>query len=254
MQIHESFASALLAPEETPPAGLRAWSGPVGRRFRVYRDNVAIGLRNALASRFPVVEKLVGEAFFAAMAEVFVSAHPPRSPLLLNYGDDLPDFLARFEPVAELPYLADVARLEIARSRAYHAEDAAPLDPQALAAVPPERLAEIRFRAHPSLAVITSPHPIGTIWAMNSGEAEPAPITDWRAEDVLVCRPEMLVETRVLPPGGALFLTVLAEGAPLGQAYAKAAASVADFDLTLHLTGLIQAGCFTALEPLEPQP
>jgi hypothetical protein len=252
MQIHDRFAAHLLTPEETPPEGLTAWSGPVGRRFRVYRDNVAIGLKNALASRFPVVEKLVGEAFFAAMAEVFVSAHPPRSPLLLNYGDDLPAFLEDFEPVAELAYLPDVARLEIARSRAYHAADADPLDPQALAAVPPERLAEVRFRPHPSLAVVTSPHPVGTIWAMNSGDAEPGPIADWRAEDVLVCRPAMLVETRVLPPGGALFLAALAEGAPLGEAYARAAESTVDFDLTRHLTGLIQAGCFTALEPLEP--
>lgn len=254
MQIHKNFAARLLTAEDTPPEGLKAWSGPVGRRFRVYRDNVAIGLKNALASRFPVVEKLVGEAFFAAMAEIFVSVHPPRSPLLLNYGDELPEFLAAFEPVAELPYLADVARLEIARSHAYHAEDVDPLDPQALAAVPPERLAEIRFRAHPSLAVVASPHPIGTIWAMNSGQAEPGPIPDWRGEEVLVCRPHMLVETRVLPPGGALFVGALAEGATLGEAYATAAASAADFDLTLHLTGLIQAGCFTALEPLEPQP
>ncbi|MBB1248325.1 DUF2063 domain-containing protein [Rhizobium sp. G21] len=254
MQIHDHFAAALLTPGETPPEGLKAWSGPVGRRFRVYRDNVAIGLRGALASRFPVIEKLVGDAFFTAMAEVFVSAHPPRSPLLLNYGDDLPEFLAGFEPVAELPYLADVARLEIARSHAYHAADADPLDPQALAALPPGRLAEIRFRAHPSLAVIASAHPVGTIWAMNSGEAEPGPITDWRAEDVLVCRPEMLVETRVLPPGGALFLNALAEGASLGSAYATTAATTADFDITRHLTGLIQAGCFIALEPLEPQP
>ncbi len=45
-----------------------------------------------------MVEKIVGEEFFAAMARVFVMKRPPRSPLLANYGDDFPAFIAAFEP------------------------------------------------------------------------------------------------------------------------------------------------------------
>ena len=59
---------------------------------------------------------------------VFVREQPPRSPLLAIYGDEFADFIAAFEPARELPYLADVARLEAARTRAYHAADATPLD------------------------------------------------------------------------------------------------------------------------------
>ena len=44
------------------------------RRFAVHRNNVVVGFVNALRSRFPVVEKIVGEEFFAAMARVFVSS------------------------------------------------------------------------------------------------------------------------------------------------------------------------------------
>ena len=64
----------------------------------------------------------------------FVRAEPPRSPVLLGYGDGLPAFVERFEPASCVPYLADVIRLEIATSQAYHAADAEPVDAADLAA------------------------------------------------------------------------------------------------------------------------
>ena len=112
----------------------------------------------ALGTRFPATSRIVGEEFFNAMARVFVIAHPPRSPLLMTYGDDFPDFIADFEPAAELPYLADVARLEAARTRAYHAADAVLLDPAAVAAtIGQEALGAVRFALHPSARRSSAP-------------------------------------------------------------------------------------------------
>ena len=106
------FAAALIDPGLAVPEGLAAWNGPKpARRFGVYRNNVAIGLIGALASRFPAAERIVGREFFAAMAHEFIRLHPPRSPLLLAYGDDFPDFIESFEPAREITYLADVMRL-----------------------------------------------------------------------------------------------------------------------------------------------
>ncbi|WP_318530149.1 MULTISPECIES: hypothetical protein [unclassified Rhizobium] len=63
------------------------------------------------------------------MALAYAERHPPRSPLLLFYGDDFADFVATFEPARDLAYLPDVIRLEAARGHAYHAADAVPLEP-----------------------------------------------------------------------------------------------------------------------------
>ena len=109
------------------------------RRFAVYRNNVMVTLSKALKSRFPAVDKIVGEEFFGAMARVFVSERPPRSPLLATYGDEFADFIATFEPASDLPYLADVARLEAARTRAYHSADAVPIDADGLTALDPSK-------------------------------------------------------------------------------------------------------------------
>ncbi|WP_168880109.1 DUF2063 domain-containing protein [Rhizobium sp. P28RR-XV] len=242
------FAAALIDSDLAVPKGLTAWSGPEpARRFGVYRNNVAIGLISALASRFPAAERIVGEEFFAAMAQEFVRLHPPRSPLLLAYGDDFPDFAEDFEPAREIPYLPNVMRLEAARGHAYHAADATPLNAALLANIEPAGLADLAFVPHPSASIVRCAHPAVTIWAMNTGEIELADIADWTAEDALVVRPEMIVEVHRLPPGGAVFLERLFAGADLGSAFETSLAEAADFDLSANLAGAFTAGAFLAI-------
>lgn len=240
------FADAVLDAERPVPQAIASHQH-AAKRFAVYRNNVIVGLVNALRARFPAVEKIVGAEFFAAIARVFVTEHPPRSPLIMQYGDDFPDFIADFEPAAELPYLPDVARLETARTRAYHAADAQPIDPSTLQGIAPEALPHLRVALHPSLEVVRSRHPIVTIWAMNSGEAELGPIEDYQAEDALVLRPEFDVTVRKLPPGGAVFLLALASGLPLAVAAQRAAAENSAFDLTMNLAGMIQSDAVTGI-------
>ena len=248
--LQREFRDALLDPGLPPPPGLRVPDGAdLGDRFAVHRNNVVAGLVDALAERFPATRRIVGDAFFRAMARIHVTAHPPRGPVLAMLGDDLPGFIAAFPPAGDLPYLADVARLEAARTRAHHAADASPIDPAVLATLAPDRLAEARLALHPSVSVIASAWPIVTVWAMNSGERPVAPIADWAAEAALVSRPQDAVLVRALPAGGAPFLERIAAGASLGDAVAAAMAAVADFDLTAGLVALIEAGAVTAVRP-----
>src|SRR5450755_75666 len=73
-----SFAAALLTPEPPIPHGIGAEDTVAfARRFAVHRNNVVAGLCKILQRRFPAVERIVGEEFFAAMARVFVTKWPP---------------------------------------------------------------------------------------------------------------------------------------------------------------------------------
>ncbi len=241
-----AFAPALLDAERPVPAHVVAHTGdPVVKRFAVYRNNVVVGLVDALRVRFPVIEKLVGDEFFAAMARVFVTECPPRSPLMMVYGDAFPDFLERFPPALELPYLPDVARLEAARTRAYHAADAPSLDTTRLSGLPPEDVATLRLTLHPSASVLRSAHPVVTIWAMNSGERPLAPIEDWHGEDALVARPDHSVEVYDLAPGGAAFLQALMAGETLAAAASAGAAQSPAFELATQVSLLIGRGLVT---------
>ena len=238
-----SVARALLDPSQPIPQGIASDGvGWPARRFAIHRNNVVVGLIKTLQARFPVVQKIVGEEFFAAMARVFVAKMPPRSPILTTYGDGFADFIAAFEPAREIDYLADVARLEAARTRAYHAADAAPAESSRFAALDPDAVSEIHVTLHPSAEIVRSTHPIVTIWAMNSGEQELMPIADWRGEDALVVRPYLDVEVRLLPPGGATFLLTLGSGHTIGEAAGAAFAGHPKFDLSRSLAELISSG------------
>src|SRR5829696_7581086 len=128
------FSQALLDRARATPPGIRSVGGwPAERRFSVYRNNVFVSLTEALVTRFPVCHALVGDEFFRAMARGFIELSPPRSPVLMTYGDDFGDFIETFPPARSVPYLGDVARLEAALTLAYHAADATPLTADELA-------------------------------------------------------------------------------------------------------------------------
>ncbi|MDR4307042.1 putative DNA-binding domain-containing protein [Chelatococcus sambhunathii] len=247
-----ALAAALRDTGRGSPAQASSSGQRPDRRFSVYRNNVAVSLIGALETRFPAVRRIVGDDFFGELARAYVSQHAPRSPLMMTYGDDFPDFAARAPGLADVPYLADVARLEAARTRAYHAADADPLPASAFAA-PDGALDDVRLTLHPSVEVVRSAHPLVTIWAMNSGEAELGSIDDWSPEDALVCRPAMDVFVRKLPEGGAAFLQALAGGATLAAAAERAAQDAPSFDLTENLVGLIGGGLVVAIETPSQQ-
>jgi hypothetical protein len=105
------FAAALSEPSAAAPTMTRGrLGGPDARRFSVYRNNVAVGLIGALEARYPVSRRIAGEEFFRAIARAFVRARKPRSPVMIAYGKDFPEFVAAHAGVE--PRLADVARLE----------------------------------------------------------------------------------------------------------------------------------------------
>jgi hypothetical protein len=238
-----AFAAALLNPDLPVPLGL---TDPAGRhaprRFAVYRNNVAVGLRTALEEGFPVTRAIVGDDFFAAMAQLFLRAHPPASPRLWEYGADLPAFLDRFPPAAHLPYLPDVARLELAIRHSYHAADAAPV-PAAALALPPERLLSSRLTLAPSLRILRSDWPLHAIWHFHHGGPQPQA----GAQDVAVFRPDYDPLPVALPQGAADFLLALARGQTIAQAID---AAPSDHPLADTLTLLLTHGAIVALQEL----
>jgi hypothetical protein len=246
--VQASFAAALLDAQRAVPAALTSHSARVPeKRFAVYRNNVVTGLIDSLACRFSASQRIVGEDFFRAMASVYVTAQPPRSPLLIQYGDSFPDFIDTFEPAKVVPYLADVARLEAARTRSYHAADAEPLGLLKLRSVREDAINALRFVSHPSAQIVRSTYPIVTIWAMNAGEKELAAISDWRGEDALVTRPSFEVLVRSLPSGGAAFLAALFRGEDLSAAAHAAIAEGGEFDLAANIAGIVESGAVADL-------
>ena len=100
-----AFAAALGEPSAPPPAATHGRLGaPDARRFAVYRNNVAVGLIGALEARYPVSRRIAGDDLFRAMARAFVRAHRPRSPVMIAYGEEFPEFMTEYlAPVGAAP-------------------------------------------------------------------------------------------------------------------------------------------------------
>jgi hypothetical protein len=80
----------------------------------VHRNTIMSGLTNALRLTYPTVDWLVGADFFDQTALAYARIHPPAKAQLSDYGQQFPVFLEGYAPAAELPYLADVARFDLA--------------------------------------------------------------------------------------------------------------------------------------------
>ena len=242
----DQFRAALLDPAQPVPEGLTDGTGaPAGRRYAVYRNNVAVSLTEALIEGFPVITKLLGEVNMKGLAGLYLRRHPPTSPILMLYGDSFPDFIATVPQVAHLGYLADAARLDLALRHSYHAADADPVDPAALATLPPEALVAARLTLAPALRLIRSPWPIHAIWRFNTEEGAPEP--DPGAQDVVILRPGFYPEPHLLPPGGAACIAALMAGATLGEAHDAGLAETPEFDLAQVLSLLLAGGAICAI-------
>lgn len=242
----DMFRASLLDAAQPIPEGLIDKDNrPAGSRFNVYRNNVAVSLTEALREGFPIITKLLGQQNMDGLAGLYLRAHPPSSPLMMFYGDAFPDFIAELPQLSHLGYLSDVARLELAMRRAYHAADSAAIDPADLATRAPDVLMATRFTLAPSVQLIQSPWPIHAIWRFNTEEGAPKPAA--KAEDVIILRAEFDPLPHLLPVGGGAFVNALLAGSSLGDAHESALNNAADFDPSPILALLLQNGAIVSL-------
>lgn len=238
-RFQDAFALALFAP--APEGEMAALAAQPA--FAIYRNTVMKGCIDAIQANYPAVTRLVGEAWLRAAAAVFVREARPHTPTLLHYGASFAEFLARFEPAAELPYLPGVARLDRYWTEAHIAPDQDPLDPAAVASLAPVSLASAMLHLHPAARwAWFDEGPVYTIWSRNrTGVALDADL-DWRAEGALLTRPHSSVEWVELDAGGCAFLDACAAGGTLGAAMQSALEKQSDIDFSRLMSILLQAG------------
>lgn len=238
-------------PPRTAPDIFEGDKADILAGLSVYRNNIRSSLSRVLGDKFPVLKQLVGDAFFKYVAHEYFHAHPPVSPMVVDYGDSLPGFLETFDAVETYPYLPDVARLEIAWLTAYHAADESVMTPDAIMAGIGDDIDAARVRLHPSLQLLHSEHPVASIWKAHQGDAKNT-LGDviHRAEAVLITRIHMDVTIRVLTPATFVALRALSTGQTLEAAVLTATSIAPDFDPNSFFQELFE---FTLISGLVPE-
>jgi hypothetical protein len=254
LAVQADFAAAL-RDRAAVPAAARWIAGDealAARRLAIYRANVAAAAARALGAAYPVVRQVVGEEFFDALAAAYLAAHPSTSGDLHELGAAFAGFVAEFPHTRALPYLPDLARLEWAAHRAYGAADPAPVDPRALAAIPPERQATLRFQLAHGTAVVESAYPVLRIWQIHQPGFAGEFGVDWSlAQRALVAREGLRVAVAALAPGEAAFVRAVLAGQGFAQAAGAAFEAEEGVDLGGLLGRLIGGGLVTGISNFE---
>lgn len=218
---------------------------PGPRHFQVYRNNVFESLTNALKAVYPVIERLVGDGFFRYAADTFIRAHPLSSGNLHDFGDGFAEFVENFQPAQELVYLPDVAHLEWAWHRSFHAAERAPLALNSLTTIAPAQYADLKFTLHPSARLIASDYPILRIWEVNQSSYAGDQSIDLGVGGVklLVIRRHQ-VQIESLDAADYALLSACAAGATLAQAAETALRIQPDYHLISALHRYAVTGVF----------
>ena len=249
--IQRRFADALFSPEAA--IDFVAGASMLARdRIAIYRRTICANYRKALAATYPVVKRLTGSSFFHAAVDDFVNERPSRSGDLNIYGQDFGDFLDKYAPAEDLPYLGDVARLEWAIDEAPRAADRSRTPDSvlaSLAAARPEHLPSLRLELHPSCRLVASPYPIMRIWQTNQPayEGDDRVMLDESADRLLVRRGVEGVPIERLSAGDHAWLAALRDGKSLGASIEAAQNAEATFDLGASLREHIAAGTIVAV-------
>ncbi len=249
-ELQGAFARSVLT-GDAGVAGLPAFAGrtPPDIALRIHRETVIGGLTRALQLAYPTVETLVGPEFFAHAALAFIAVEPPTVANLSAYGDGYARFLQDFAPVRELPYLPDVATLDLAIDRVQRAP-----------ALPPRRLridAGVALEVPATLRALRLAYPADEIRAvLDAGDPDALGGLDMTPTEriVAVWRSPAGASVQRLRPAAGVFLAAMLDGRAADDACAEA---IGDGDAGAGLAEIqadVFAASFTAIIPtLEEQ-
>jgi hypothetical protein len=219
-----AFADALMADGQPAPS----FRTPA---FAVYRNTSARGAVEALRSSYPTIDMLVGAEMFTQAALDYRREHPPIGPVLSDYGAAFPAFLAKQPWTCELPYLADVARLDWLWLESFLADDAP--------ALPRAFTSETRIRLHPATRYAWLATPAMTIWLAHRDPWELTELNpDWIEEGALFTRSGLAVRAQLIDPAFHHLLIACSAPATVGDLVSTVAAAFPQ----AHVPELLQRG------------
>jgi Putative DNA-binding domain len=230
LEFQRDFAAAIAAPADGP--------------MRVYCNTVLSGCVEALRANYPLVARLLGDEMFDAVAAGFAAACPPRQPILALYGDSFADWIEVQSWAADVPYLPDLARIERMYIEALFAADCRAMTMYDVAGQ--KDWEALHLRLHPGTCFDWLTTPALSIWLAQREGIDGNLQFDWRAEGVLVTRPELEVQTVALDRAGHRFLFGIRAGESIGDAAIATANLYPETDIGSLFTSFVNAGVFAA--------
>lgn len=218
------------------------------RGLMAYKANGHELAGRSLLGAYPVIAQLIGSDNFNALARDLWHSHPPERGDLAQWGTALPDFLAASDQLRDVPYLADVARVEWALHRAAGAPDSS-TDLAGFARLSTDDPDTLTLALAPGTALINSPWPVASLVTAHT-EGQPSlddvgqRLRHRMGEAALVWRQGLRPCVALCPPEATGVLQALLEHATLPAALARAGS---DFHFAGWITEAVHSGLVTGV-------
>lgn len=207
-----------------------------GARFAVYSRDYYGRMRDVLRQDHAVVAAVLGEDSWREVADAFILSHPSRHPNVNLYGGEFEEFLRRGGPGTEsatlkgTPWqlLADVARLERAVAQAPLLDLHAPLQAEAVAALPESLWPEMRLTLGPGVRVLELSWPVNALLDAFHGPGLSGLPASPEPQFVQVWHQGGSTWRRQLTPVRAALLSRLGAGAKLAECLEAASRSLVE--------------------------
>ncbi len=124
----------------------------------IHRNNINIGLIEELEKIYPNIWRALGKENAVNLARRYISdlKNFPCSYIDNAYGDEMPDFISNVAEFKQIPYLSDLAKLDLARSKAYHLDNNVALTIEQINNIAEEKLLESKVNFIDSLILLQS--------------------------------------------------------------------------------------------------
>ncbi len=190
-------------------------------RLAIYRDMVLWRLHDSLAEDFPALRHLMGEEGFGELIRDYLDRYPSRSFTLDEAGQDLPRFVAEASALPERRLLHDVARLEWATHRCFHAEGSTVLAAETIGQIPLEQRPEVSLRLAPTPQLLSFDSRANEIRVAVASD-EPLPSLDPEPTWCALWRKDYVVWRQALSEPMVAVLSCFARGGTIAEAVTAA--------------------------------
>ncbi|MDB2414270.1 DNA-binding domain-containing protein [Rickettsiales bacterium] len=211
----------------------------------IYQDSCIGNILSPMKMTFPAVEKTLGKEFFDFTCREYIKKNPPRKPNMYEYGSDFPDFLDNFEPVGDLEYIANLARLECLYQESIFCDKSPSFDVDKFSKILPDDYSELKFTLNPSTRFFSCDYKVFHKWHVSRKDMSGELDNNFKKDDnikLMLTRPDMQVNVIILKDCEYNFLDKLSNNNNLYQAFDSATDINENFDLVTNINKYIQMG------------
>jgi len=166
--LQEAFSQTLLYQDSDIASQLKEKVGfSADQLLQIHRNNFVISVTDSLKAVYNCTLQLVGDEFFESVARHYLLNNPPAENNIRVYGEGFPEYLSTLPQLAEMPYIAEMAKFE---SLYEHSQNLpiqqSAFDPQALQQVAADDFAELQFLIRSDCLVFDSTQNIYLLFNM----------------------------------------------------------------------------------------